>query len=233
MKTTSQPNTSNWVVIYRKRKDDRINYLNNHYSGHSNTKRKKPWYTMTSGKCYNYEERTESWGQCVNLYRVHSEIGKLNRKNTPIKKMGRADFMERMSQHKLSKWINKHPEPDYKQDLFPKEYRKAYQDAKDQALARIRDIVVSIYDKTVVPIEKSNCKLVPIVKNNDHTYRYDNIDPYTIGYPLCQYSTQRFIHKETLKKIARNSIDKVKKSGLNCIGIEYIYKDKKLFELAA
>ena len=41
MNNTLQPNTTNWVVIYRKQKQDRINYLNSHYSGLYKNNRKK------------------------------------------------------------------------------------------------------------------------------------------------------------------------------------------------
>lgn len=233
MNNTLQPNTTNWVVIYRKQKQDRINYLNSHYSGLYKNNRKKPWYMMTTGKCFNYEERKESWGNIVDYFQVPSETATFNKKNTVIKKMWCADFMERMSQHKLRKWCIKNPEPNYNQDLFPEEYRKAYEDAKNKALERIRDMVVLIYDKTVLPVEKNNCKLIPIIQTKTNIYTYPNMDPFVIGYPLCKYNGQKFIEKEKIIELAKNTIKKVKKSGYNCIGIQYQYNGKKLFELAA
>jgi hypothetical protein len=64
---------------------------------------------------------------------------------------GHAWFMEQMVQHKLAKWEKKNPCPvktgDNQPDLFEQEYVIPWKAEREIALERIRDFVVSIYDK--------------------------------------------------------------------------------------
>ena len=64
---------------------------------------------------------------------------------------GRAWFMEQMVQHKLAKWERKNPCPvktdDNQPDLFEQEYVTPWKAEREVALERIRDFVVSMYDK--------------------------------------------------------------------------------------
>lgn len=64
---------------------------------------------------------------------------------------GRAWFMEQVVQHKLAKWEKKNPCPvksnQSSPDIFEKEYRIPWEAKRDAALERIRDFVVSMYDK--------------------------------------------------------------------------------------
>lgn len=232
-KNNSQPTNNDYIVNYTKIKNNRIEFLNNNFSGKKHKKRKTPWYMLTSGRVYNFEQHSEKFGQCVDFYRVDSETKKLNKKNTINKKLKRAEFMEAMAQHKLAKWIKKHPAPCDERDLFKHEFLDPWKEERDKALERFRDTVVLIYDKTVVPYEKNTCQLVPIIKTSDNVYTYPNMDPYTIGYPLCNFANEKFIRKTTLVKIAKEVINKVNTSGYNCIGVQYKNKNKKIFELAA
>lgn len=68
-----------------------------------------------------------------------------------IKKLNKQEFMEAYAQDKLKKWVKKHPCPvktdDDTKDIFEKEYLLPWERERDLALERIRDFVVSVYDK--------------------------------------------------------------------------------------
>ena len=63
------------------------------------------------------------------------------------KNLGKAAKMELYTQDKLKKWIKKHPKPCPDDDLFKDELIPAWEAEKEQALIRIRDFVVSMFDK--------------------------------------------------------------------------------------
>lgn len=160
-KNNSQPTNNDYIVNYTKIKNNRIEFLNNNFSGKKHKKRKTPWYMLTSGRVYNFEQHSEKFGQCVDFYRVDSETKKLNKKNTINKKLKRAEFMEAMAQHKLAKWIKKHPAPCDERDLFKYEFLDPWKEERDKALERFRDFVVATYCKV---------KLYGRFSENDHGY---------------------------------------------------------------
>ena len=63
------------------------------------------------------------------------------------KNLGKAAKMELYVQDKLKKCIKKHPKPCPDDDLFKDELIPAWEAEKEQALIRIRDFVVSMFDK--------------------------------------------------------------------------------------
>lgn len=63
------------------------------------------------------------------------------------KKMNRVEYMEKLTQHKLAKWERKHPKPCRDDDLFKEEMIPLWKDEHRKAEERLRDFVVSIYDK--------------------------------------------------------------------------------------
>jgi hypothetical protein len=63
------------------------------------------------------------------------------------KNLGLAAKMEAYTQDKLKKWEKKHPKPCPKDDLFKDEFIPAWEKERDEALIRIRDFVVSMFDK--------------------------------------------------------------------------------------
>ena len=63
------------------------------------------------------------------------------------KKMNRVEYMEKLTQHKLAKWERKHPKPCKDDDLFKEEMIPLWEDERRKAEERLRDFVVSIYDK--------------------------------------------------------------------------------------
>lgn len=146
MEKNLQPGFIDPIVRYNTIKNKRKEYLKTHFSGRS---KKQPWYMLTKGKCKNYEERTMSWGQCVNNFKVSSET-KIMNERLVVKRMGKAAFMESVAQHKLKKWVRKHPAPCDENDLFKKEHLDPWKEERDKALERFRNVVVSTYHKLKV-----------------------------------------------------------------------------------
>lgn len=166
MNKNLQPNIPDPIVIYNTVKNNRKAYLKAHFSIRFN---KQPWYMLTKGKCKNYEERMKSWGACVDFYDVPSEIKSMCEKNTN-KQIGSADFMERLAQHKLAKWVRKHPAPCDESDLFKNEFLKPWEEERDKALERFRNVVVSTYFKLKIygrysQRDSGYPKLIGIIKN--------------------------------------------------------------------
>lgn len=166
MNKNLQPNIPDPIVIYNTVKNNRKKYLNEHFRIRS---KKHPWYMLTKGKCKNYEERMKSWGACVDFYDVPSEIKLLHKKNTN-KRIGKAKFMEGMAQHKLARWVRKHPAPCDESDLFKNEFLKPWEEERDKALERFRNVVVSTYFKLKLygrysQYDSGYTKLIGLIEN--------------------------------------------------------------------
>jgi hypothetical protein len=58
--------------------------------------------------------------------------------------------MEKLVQHKLAKWERKNPQPAEKDDMFKEEFVTPWQIERNRAEERIRDFVVSVYDKLML-----------------------------------------------------------------------------------
>lgn len=63
--------------------------------------------------------------------------------NYTVPKMNRATYMEKLTQHKLAKWERKNPKP---MDMFKKDIEE-WNKARSIAEERLRDFVISVYDK--------------------------------------------------------------------------------------
>ena len=63
--------------------------------------------------------------------------------NHIIPTMNHVEYMEKLTQHKLAKWERKNPKP---LDMFTEEVEK-WKQQRETAEERLRDFVVSIYDK--------------------------------------------------------------------------------------
>ena len=186
---------------------------------------------LVSGKQYNYETRHESWGDHTKWFRKPSETKILHDKNT-VKPVGKAKYMESLAQHKLNKWIRNNPKPDDKQNLFYKEFLEDWEKERDKALEHFRDFVVSIYDKTVLPFDNKKSLIVPMIDMGNRTYTYPNMDPLTIGYPLCRFTGKRFIKKDTIVNVCKETLKNVSKQ-YNCKSVDYTYERKVLLRVAA
>lgn len=66
-------------------------------------------------------------------------------KNYPytLPKMNRVEYMEKLVEHKTKKWEHKNPQP---MEMFTEDVEKWKQE-RETAIERIRDFVVSVYDK--------------------------------------------------------------------------------------
>lgn len=104
---------------YQDMKKARIDYLNKHFS---KRKKNRPWYMLTTGKCWNYEERKLSWGTETKKWRVPSEIATLNNR-LPVTKATEQLLIE----HKMSRWDKRHPKPCEDNDLFKEEFLNKWQ----------------------------------------------------------------------------------------------------------
>lgn len=143
-----------WYVTIREKALKEIRektYSKNNKDGKYKFKgKRKPWYMLDSRKTLHYETRKTSWGERTDWFKVPSEAQVMYDK-TLFRPKGRAWYMEQVVQHKLAKWEKKNPCPikkdDTQQDLFEKEYFIPWKEEREKALERIRDFVVSVYDK--------------------------------------------------------------------------------------
>jgi hypothetical protein len=206
MKTKTQPTNIGYIVIYNQIKQTRKEYLkkNNFIS-------KKSWYFLTK-----------------------SEMKVIN-KNKIAKPIGKAKFMESIVQHKLNKWIRKNPKPCDEMNLFKDEFLSQWKEEKDKTLEHFRDVVISTYDKTVLPFNSKKSELVFIVKNtySGQYYKYPNMDPAYIGYPLCKFTGKRFVKKGCIVDACKEALKMASKSGFNCKSVDYTYENKVLLNIAA
>jgi hypothetical protein len=226
MKIKTQPINTSYAVTYDQAKQARKEYLKKNYR-----LSKKPWFMLVGGKQYNYETRHESWGDHTKWFRKPSETKILHDKNTK-KSTGRVKYMESLAQHKLNKWIRNNPKPDDKQNLFYKEFLEDWEKERDEALEHFRDVVVSIYDKTVLPFDRKKSLIVPMIDMGNRTYTYPNMDPLTIGYPLCRFAGKRFVKKNTIINVCKETLKNVSKQ-YNCKSVDYTYERKVLLTVAA
>lgn len=91
-------------------KKARIEYLKNNYSGKKRRKRKTPWYMLTKGKQYNYEERKQSWGTMTNFFRVLSEQGKACLRTSLSAVQLRELYILSNVHNEVKNWEMEHPE---------------------------------------------------------------------------------------------------------------------------
>lgn len=129
---------------------------------------KMPWGTVTGTKWHGYTMPKEGYPQAKPMMKKHTEL--IYNKETHItekvkvastfptkkyvdiqkslwKNLGSAAKYEAYVQDKLKKWEKKHPKPCPDDDLFKDEMIPAWEAEKEQALIRIRDFVVSMFDK--------------------------------------------------------------------------------------
>jgi hypothetical protein len=182
-------------------------YLKEHYSGpyvdpddpkSGFKKRKQPWYMLTRGKCYNYEQRETKFGFMTTVFRVPSET-KIMCENINPKKMTCQEYWEKLTQHKLNKWIRKNPAPiapkidPANPDAFAEQDQLVYkakqcewEKMRDAAEERFRDFVISMYDKLPLSgrFKKTDNdyveeQVVEIKDVNGEGHRVNELDPKT------------------------------------------------------
>ena len=82
------------------------------------------------------------------------------------KNLGKAAKMEAYVQDKLKKWERKNPKPCETDDLFKEEFIPAWEKEREEAVIRIRDFVVSMFDKLL---------LTGRFKTGEHKYNEEKI----------------------------------------------------------
>ena len=74
---------------------------------------------------------------------------------------------------------------------------------------------------------------MPMIDMGGGIRTYPNMDPITIGYPLCKFAGKRFVKKDTVVDVCKEALKKVSKSGYNCKSVDYTYERKVLLSVAA
>lgn len=142
-----QPKVSEYLVNYRKLKEERIQYLKNNYSGKKNTIHKTPWFMLTKGKQYNYEQRKELWGTQTDYFKVDSEMKKLTKRHVILRGVRGECKLELYTEHKLNKWIKRNPKPCDDRDLFVDQYLPKWENSKKEAEIQIKNELNFLYNK--------------------------------------------------------------------------------------
>lgn len=99
---------------YKELRAERKKYLRNNFR--QKKRRKQPWYMLTRGKCYNYEQRKEPYGSRTDYFKVESEYAQLY-KRIIVPKFTREELIIRLLSAKMNDWEKKDPMPS-KEDLF-------------------------------------------------------------------------------------------------------------------
>lgn len=135
------------------------------------------------------------------------------------KNLGKAAKMELYTQDKLKKWEKKHPKPCPSDDLFKDEFIPAWEKDREEALIRIRDFVVSMFDK--LPLtgrykesdNKFTEKLVTELKDvNGEGHRVNELDEKSKLLDKAQKATNKEKAKNA-KLVATNLKDHRRKKG--------------------
>lgn len=100
------------------------------------------------------------------------------------KNLGKAAKMKAYEDEKVKKWERKHPKPCPDNDLFKDEMIPAWEHEHEQAIERIRDFVVSMFDKLPLTgrYKESDSRFVekPVTELKDKTnegHKVNDLDP--------------------------------------------------------
>lgn len=135
------------------------------------------------------------------------------------KNLGDAAKMEAYTQDKLKKWEKKHPKPCPDDDLFKDEMIPAWEAEKEQALIRIRDFVVSMFDKLPLSgrFKQSDSKFVekPVAEIKDINgdgHRVNELDKNSKLLKKAQEITDK-THAKHANLVCANLKDHKRKTG--------------------
>lgn len=183
---------------------------------------------ITTGKCY--KSIVDKNGKVVSI-RVLSEAGKFQLKtmSKPLVKTSAA-YMEAYAQHKLKRWLKKHPCPinfdstsnGAQQDLFEKEFLKPWEEARDKETERCRNFVISVYDKLslIGRYKKSSdkyeeIKIAELKDSNFDIFNHNSINNIPKNATLMK-TAQRITNVEKKKNptlVSTNLLDYTRKKG--------------------
>lgn len=119
-----------FITAYQTRKHEWLKEFNKHHGttsefckehGIKGFKRKKPWYLLLKRDSVAIESSKK------------------------VKKLNHTELMEGYVQHKLQKWEQKHPCPVKKDDLFYSQQYPIWEQEKQSAEERLRDLVINKY----------------------------------------------------------------------------------------
>lgn len=162
---------------------------------------------------------------------IRSEAGKFQLKTVfkPLIKTSAA-YMEAYAQHKLKRWLKKHPCPinfdstgnGVQQDLFEKEFLKPWEEARDKETERCRNFVISVYDKLslIGRYKKSSdkyeeIKIAELKDSNFDIFNHSSINDIPKDATLMK-TAQRITNIEKKKNsmlVSTNLLDHTQKKG--------------------
>lgn len=137
-------------------------------------KQPKPLYRYKKRKFTGVKWTTNSVGCPMRVYDIkrhkHNDFVRFfpNYPYNPFK-MNQVEYWEALVQHKLAKWERNNPKPAEEDDMFKEEFVTPWKIARNKAEERIRDFVVSMYDKLLLTGR------FKINKNGQATYQEEKI----------------------------------------------------------
>ena len=122
-------------------------------------------------------------------YRIPSEQGQIALKIQHVNHMDAEQYMIRLENHKMEKWVRKHPKPtdaQKKQDLFPELMDTEWNTREHNAREFIRNKIRAKYDKTNLPVigrfeagdNKWEERIIGYVRDYTHLADHINDDYY-------------------------------------------------------
>ena len=122
-------------------------------------------------------------------YRIPSEQGQIALKIQHVNHMDAEQYMIRLENHKMEKWVRKHPKPtdaQKKQDLFPELMDTEWNTHEHNAREFIRNKIRAKYDKTNLPVigrfedgdNKWEERIIGYVRDYTHLADHINDDYY-------------------------------------------------------
>lgn len=122
-------------------------------------------------------------------YSIPSEQGQIALKIQHVNHMDAEQYMIRLENHKMEKWVRKHPKPtdaQKKQDLFPKLMDTEWNTREHNAREFIRNKIRAKYDKTNLPVigrfeaggNKWEERIIGYVRDYTHLADHINDDYY-------------------------------------------------------
>ena len=122
-------------------------------------------------------------------YRIPSEQGQIALKIQHINHMDADKYLVQLENHKMEKWVRKHPKPtdaQKKQDLFPKLMDTEWNTREHNAREFIRNNIRAKYDKTNLPVigrfdigvNKWEERIIGYVRDYTHLADHINDDYY-------------------------------------------------------
>ena len=130
MNTQNNQYLDDYVEKYRDAKEKWLKDFNKHHGttsefckkhGIKGLKRKRPWYVLLKRDSVTIESSKK------------------------VKKLNHTELMEGYVQHKLQKWEQRHPCPVKKDDLFYSQQYPIWEQEKQSAEERLRDLVINKY----------------------------------------------------------------------------------------